>query len=1241
MGESKKKDRKLPPQIGSYKIISVLGKGGMGIVYKACHITSGKNVALKTVIARNEKQIFSIQREIRALSRIHHPGVVRIYDEGVENNRPWYAMELIKGITLNKFCAECLWNSSHTPAKWRSISYKSIKNGSLYYTKPEELEKILGTTIDSREWDETLNEASEFTFAIPKPTESKLPPAANGKLTEVLNLALKICSAMAYFHGEGVVHRDIKPSNIFIRNGNLPVITDFGLMLEFWGEVSRDELYDSYSTGGTLLYLSPEQIMTGIVDARADLYSFGCILYELVTGCVPFRARNVSQAIIAQLKYSPAPPSHLVDGVPEALDDLILKLLSKKPQDRIGHAGGIISVLKTLGAVDPDFSYYPKPHSYLYRPTFFGRRKIMDTIHHNIEKLKTGQGGLILISGESGIGKTRFLTEISRLVIRQGIQLYAGECPPPGKSDIDSIQMTPQPFSAFKKMFHEIADLCRSSGEDLSDLIYNYRGKILAQYFPEIRELPGQDKYPEPVKLPAESAIFRLLQAMAETFTEISRIRPLILILDDLQWADELILRFLEFQQRIGTMHQNPLLFIATYRSEERNSHLKRLDDSPKTTSIKLEPLDKSAIAGIIGEMLAYPQVSNTFIDFLNAFSNGNPFFVAEYLRACVEENLLFRDMEGRWQISEESDVSTAKYRYMPLPNSIQALIMHRVNLLSDNARSLLDAASVIGRQIDSIILWNVIFFSNEMLDAMDELINREILEEILPGTFRFIHDALQQINHENMDATVRKLLHLRTAATYESSYGDNIEEYLVTIGYHFKNGEAYEKAYEYFCRAILKSIHCYAFEEAENLYLSCLSFEDNIPIEDRINTRFILARDVYAARGNFKAAEKMYMDAHKLSRQIKNRHQEARNKLGIAQAKMHMGSLAEAVELSTKAKSIFEQLGDKLGQADSWGQLGWLYFCLGDYKQAEQMNTTALNMYHDLKKSIHEGCTYTNLGNIYLGMNEPDKALLHFKNAVKIHRGTGRHDLEADNLGSQALVYRFKGQSDRAKKLGERAAGILNRIGYHYREAYAVSNLALFHQDLGDSVKSKDLYRLSLQLHREVHDRIGEGGTLINYATFLYEEGEIEESLEQFSAAIDIFNDVGMNLPIARAYHGMAALERQANGDLERSEKLLDKAEHILRMEKNDIGQFYCKCERGHINLARNHTPQECLDEILDPKHDAMIKSDIDLARTVANLRHAVEVYFKGGKLIHGASLEDLPKGLRNWMKQSGKLSQ
>ncbi|MFC1853369.1 AAA family ATPase, partial [candidate division CSSED10-310 bacterium] len=734
-----------PDIIGSYQIIKPLGEGGMGVVYEARHLDTGMSVALKTVRILQLAMLQSIRREIRGLAHIRHPGIVQIFDEGVHNGIPWYTMELIKGETLDVYCAKLSAGSEPSPIKTLpgTAEFPDTETADFEIQTPVSETSFVKTAAEPRDKSDAIR--SDFQQSTPHHNDQRGPyrsfqrPLSPEFRREVLALIHRLCITLSYLHGEGFVHRDLKPENIFVRPGGLPVLVDFGLMLRFTDQVSREKLVVERGSAGTMLYMSPEQIRGEIIDARTDLYALGCIIYKLLTGRTPFVGDSVSQIIYAHLYGEVYPPSQLSTGISDDLDNLICRLLEKEPCERLGHADDVAYIVQKLGIEDELIKVWPKPRAYLYKPGLAGREEQLKILRALMSRLEDAGGGLFFLGGESGIGKTRLVMEFGKQVFSQNVWVLTGECQEEGS----------RPLDAFLKPLQMIVDRCHVHGIDEIKQIFGPRGKILALYEQSITSLPGLDAYPEPVELPAAAARLRLFSYLAETLQAVAHKNTLLLILDDLHWADDLTLEFLEFLKRSSLLSHTPLQIVGTYRSEEVSKELQQLIDSPHTENITLQRLETKAVTAVVEMMLSLAPAPKLFCEFLAHHSEGNPFFISEYLRIAVQEGLLARNEQGQWQLVKDDKHLTSMddFGSLPIPKSLLELVSRRLRSLSENASMCVKGAAVIGHEINMELLTHLIALTEEeLLDATQELLYHHVLEKIGADTFRFAHSKIREV---------------------------------------------------------------------------------------------------------------------------------------------------------------------------------------------------------------------------------------------------------------------------------------------------------------------------------------------------------------------------------------------------------------------------------------------------------------------------------------------------------------
>jgi hypothetical protein len=603
----------------------------------------------------------------------------------------------------------------------------------------------------------------------------------------------------------------------------------------FPAALGREILEPAGSLAGTVAYMAPEQFRRGVVDARADLYSLGCMLYEFVCGRRPFLGTSSAHLGEAHLLEPPPAPSRLVQGVPPALEALLLRLLAKRPRDRLGYAADVADALALVlqdvldleeipagsprrafptptatrlaartptpaaglalpKAVDKDVDNDAGTEAgfYLYRPEMTGRKEPTERLRAASEAARGGHGSIFFLGGESGIGKTMLAGEISKHAAGLGLRVVTGDCvmfggPGPG-------QGAGSPLAPFRRLLQAAADHCRARGPETTTRLFGSRAGVLASIEPTLESLPGLAASPGETDLTGEAARSAILTAMADVVFGLCREQPLLLVLDDVQWADELSFAVLKLLSP-SALENLPLLVLATYRTDEAPTDLLPLTSAPGAHDLRLGRLDEDGVATMVAEMLGMNQPPRAMIRFLARTSEGNPFFVAEYIRAAVGEGVLFRT-GGQWQISRgiASQGVEGAYETLPLPKSLRGLISRRLLGLHGSVTATLEAASVIGRRVDPDLLAQVCAQEPAAIhDALTELLARQVLEDNA-GQLLFVHEKLREHSYDGIAPDHRRELHLRVACALEESEARTAH----LLAFHFHAAGRPERAFHY-----------------------------------------------------------------------------------------------------------------------------------------------------------------------------------------------------------------------------------------------------------------------------------------------------------------------------------------------------------------------------------------------------------------------------------------------------------
>jgi tetratricopeptide (TPR) repeat protein len=620
-------------------------------------------------------------------------------------------------------------------------------------------------------------------------------------LDQAIAITQDICRALVQTHSRAILHRDIKPGNIWLTDDGTAKLGDFGLA----AVLEHSRITQLGTVLGTAAYMSPEQALGGEVTSRSDLYSLGCVLYEMVTGRPPFLGDDVIAVVSQHINTAPVAASWHRADLPRALDALIERLLAKAPQDRPASAAAVLDALAAvaaapLGAV----AVVPADANSLERlagGVFVGREGETEDLRGGLDGAMSGLGRLVLVAGEPGIGKTRLAEELATYASVRGAQVLWGRC-----YEGEGAPAYWPWVQAIRAYVHgRDAEALRSElGTGAADI---------AQVVSEVRErLPD---LPTPASMEPEQARFRLFDSITTFLKNAANAQPLVLILDDLHWADKPSLLLLQFVARgLGGAR---LLLVATYRDVEvRRQHplsstLAELAREQLSQRVVLRGLSEDEVARFI-EMSCGVAPPEGLVAAVHKDTEGNPFFVKEVV------NLLAR--EGRL----DKMTSTTSWT-VAIPQSVREVVGRRLDGLSEECNRVLTIASVIGREFDLRTLEQITGLPGDtVLDLLEESVAARIVDELPAalGRYSFSHALIRETLYEELTVARRARLHRQIGDVLEQTYASRIEPHVAELAYHFFQaapGGDVEKAFDYATRAGDQAMKQYAWEEAAQNY--------------------------------------------------------------------------------------------------------------------------------------------------------------------------------------------------------------------------------------------------------------------------------------------------------------------------------------------------------------------------------------------------------------------------------------
>ena len=652
-----------------------------------------------------------------------------------------------------------------------------------------------------------VSESPDQAFIVMEYVEGQSLHDYSGRgLSEILPLVRQVCAALQHAHEHGIIHRDLKPENIVITPEGVVKLMDFGLA----HSEAAPRITAEGALVGTFAYLAPELIQGQPASAQSDLYALGVIFYECVTGHAPYTGGTTMELLSQHLYASVVPPSSHVPGIAPELETLLLKLLEKQPEARPKSVAEVIHTLDMLinesATVNPQTRSELSLLDRLVRGRIIGREHELEQASALWQQVLTGGQGsrVLLVSGEPGIGKTRLVREMTALAQVWHTNTLNGACYAEGTAPFAPISQVIQ--AAFVPV-----SLARAnpSTQVLADLITLAPG--LRERFPEIPLNPPLEPRAEQQRLFESVAAF--LQSLA----------PLLLVMEDVHWADSGTLAILRHLARRASASQSPLMIAMTYREVELDEAraltelLHDLNRERLSTRLKLVRLSLKQTDDLLTAILA-ERPSPEFLEGIYRETEGNPFFVEEVCKALIEDGKLYRT-DGSWQRPAMEEIE--------IPQSIRVAIQTRVNRLPEAAQELLHLAAILGREFDFGALRLMSGLEEDILIDSLELAGRaQLIAEVRPSgaehaqsrtTYTFAHALIPASLGEALSGLRRQRLHRRAAEALELLYPDQKDsrELAPQLGRHYTEAGDWERAAGYWLEAGARAREVYAYQEA------------------------------------------------------------------------------------------------------------------------------------------------------------------------------------------------------------------------------------------------------------------------------------------------------------------------------------------------------------------------------------------------------------------------------------------
>ncbi len=1030
--------------LGPYRVISRLGSGGMGDVWLAAvegetpSGARGDRVAVKVVrshLLERPGFLDRFRREAEVGTRIRHENVVRTLDtedfDAGGFRHHCLVMEYVEGQTLRALLAEL-------------------------DRLPEDLCRHVGR---------------------------------------------EIAKGLAAIHAAGVVHRDLKPDNVIVTKDHVVKVMDLGVALLV------DESARLSQTGvfvGSIHYAAPEQFRRGgrDVDARADLHALGVVLYELATGTHPYPAEDFHEVMRRLLTEKPRRAAEINPQLTPFFEEMLAQLLQKDPDHRFASAGEVAAIL----ADGEESSWWhgraralrletkrPLRRIRIPRETaLYGRDAEMSKLHALFEKAKAGDGQVLLLEGEAGIGKSRLVDEFVGALQQQGEDpnFLFGSYPPGGAATASGAFTT-----AYREHFGE---------ESLDEVLRGYLTvtPILVPAFAALLRGDGTPDGAEPLTKDSLQTVFvHATRALAAE-------RTTIVLIEDLHFAPEEGRAL--FASLALAVPGHRILLVGATRQGLDAKWIGQLARHPQTTQLALPRLGPKELVHLLRDALKSERLAEELGVLIAVRSDGNPFFVFEMLRGLKEGQFLAQRPDGTWH-------TTQVIRDIQVPSSILDLVRARVADLATAERDLLDIASCCGFEFDPSLV--AAATGQGRIPTLKSLAQIERAHRLVRSSgrrFVFDHHQVQEALYGSLPEGLREEYHAAIGEAIEARHGAAAVDprhvdgaVCVDLAEHFLRGARGERALGYLDAALTHLDKSYLNDAAIRLADRALAVPGLLAGKERC--KLLLRRaGRHGLLGRSDDARTSLDEANALAEATADASLRAESRIALGSHLVNVARYEEARRVLGEALDLAREVGCRKSEATATHRLGGVFESLGRYDEARAHLERSLVLLREIGDRRGEAAAIGHVGLVFESLGRYDEARAHQERSLAIAREIGDRKGEAHATGNLGTVFGSLGRYDQARTHFQQHLAIAREIGHRRGETYAAGNLGTVLCALGRHDEARAHSERSLAIAREIGDRSSEAYATGQVGSVFFSLGRHDEARAHFERRLAITREIG-----------------------------------------------------------------------------------------------------------------------------------